>query len=118
LQGLRKDGRTIAILGDMLELGTQTRKLHEEIGSILVKTGVDRVFLKGSLSRSIAAGAIKKGFPKERIAYFDAPAEVLDSLRPFLKKDDWILVKGSRKMKMEVVAESIISVFDLKPQTV
>ena len=46
------------------------------------------------------------------------PEEVLGSLRPFLKKDDWILVKGSRKMKMEVVAESIISAFDLKPQTV
>ena len=71
LQGLRKEGRTIAILGDMLELGTQARELHEEIGSILVKTGVDRVFLKGPLSRSIAAGAMKKGFPEERIAYFD-----------------------------------------------
>ena len=71
LQGLRKEGRAIAILGDMLELGTQAQELHEEIGSILVKTGVDRVFLKGPLSRSIAAGAMKKGFPEERIAYFD-----------------------------------------------
>ena len=61
LQGLRKEGRAIAILGDMLELGTQARELHEEIGSILVKTGVDRVFLKGPLSRSIAAGAMEKG---------------------------------------------------------
>jgi UDP-N-acetylmuramoyl-tripeptide--D-alanyl-D-alanine ligase len=102
----------------MLELGAQARELHEEIGSILVRTGVEMVFLKGPLSRSIAAGAMKKGFPKERIAYFDAPAELLGSLRPFLRKDDWILVKGSRKMKMEVVAESIVSAFDLKPQTV
>jgi UDP-N-acetylmuramoyl-tripeptide--D-alanyl-D-alanine ligase len=115
LQGLRKKGRAIAILGDMLELGTQALKMHEEIGSILVKTGIDRVFLKGSLSRSTAAGAIKKGFPKERITFFDDPGEVLGSLRSFLKKDDWILIKGSRKMKMEVVAESIISAFDLKP---
>lgn len=118
LQGLRKEGRTIAILGDMLELGTQARELHEEIGSILVKTGIDRVFFKGPLSRSTAAGAMKKGFSKERIAFFDDPEEVLGSLRSFLKKDDWILVKGSRKMKMEVVAESIISAFDLKSQTV
>lgn len=115
LQGLRKKGRTIAILGDMLELGTQAQELHEGIGSILVKTGVDRVFLKGPLSRSTAAGAMKKGFPKERIAFFDDPEEVLTSLRSFLKKDDWILIKGSRKMKMEVVTESIISAFDLKP---
>src|SRR4030042_1041908 len=67
LQGLRKKGRAIAILGDMLELGTQALKMHEEIGPILVKTGIDRVFLKGPLSRSTAAGAMKKGFPKERI---------------------------------------------------
>ncbi|MBA4422185.1 MAG: UDP-N-acetylmuramoyl-tripeptide--D-alanyl-D-alanine ligase [Syntrophus sp. (in: bacteria)] len=115
LQGLRKKGRTIAILGDMLELGTQAQELHEGIGFILVKTGVDWVFLKGPLSRSTAAGAMKKGFPQERIAFFDDPEEILASLRSFLKKDDWILIKGSRKMKMEVVTESIISAFDLKP---
>ena len=77
LQGLRKEGKAIAILGDMLELGTQAQELHEETGAILVKTGVDHVFLKGSLSRSTAQGAIKKGFPGERIAFFDTPEEVL-----------------------------------------
>jgi UDP-N-acetylmuramoyl-tripeptide--D-alanyl-D-alanine ligase len=118
LQGLRKKGRTIAILADMLELGVQAHQLHEEIGSILAKTAVDRVFLKGPLSRSTAAGAMKEGFSEERIAFFDDPEEILGSLRSFLEKDDWILIKGSRKMKMEVVAESIISAFDLKPQTV
>ena len=61
---------------------------------------------------------MKEGFSEERIAFFDDPEEILGSLRSFLKKDDWILIKGSRKMKMEVVAESIISAFDLKPQTV
>jgi UDP-N-acetylmuramoyl-tripeptide--D-alanyl-D-alanine ligase len=118
LQGLRKKGRTITILADMLELGAQAHPLHEEIGSILAKTAVDRVFLKGPLSRSSAAGAIKEGFPKERITFFDDPEEIIGSLQSFLRKDDWILIKGSRKMKMEVVAESIISVFDPKPQTV
>jgi UDP-N-acetylmuramoyl-tripeptide--D-alanyl-D-alanine ligase len=115
LQDLRREGRAAAILGDMLELGAQARELHEEVGGLLVKTGVDRVFLKGALSRSTAAGAIKNGFPKEGIAFFDDPEEVLASLRSFLKKDDWLLIKGSRMMKMEVVAESIISQFDLKP---
>jgi len=115
LQDLRREGRAVVILGDMLELGAQARELHEEVGGVLVKTGVDRVFLKGVLSRSTAAGAMKNGFPKEGIAFFDDPEEVLASLRSFLKKDDWLLIKGSRMMKMEVVAESIISQFDLKP---
>lgn len=115
LQDLRRDGRAAVILGDMLELGVQARELHEEVGGLLVKTGVDRVFLKGALSRSTAAGAVKNGFPEEGIAFFDDPEEVLASLRSFLKKGDWLLIKGSRMMKMEIVAESIISQFDLKP---
>jgi murE/murF fusion protein len=118
LQDLRREGRAAVILGDMLELGAQAQELHEEVGGLLVKTGVDRVFLKGALSRSTAAGAVKKGFPKEEIAFFDHPEEILASLRSILREDDWILIKGSRKMKMEAVAEAIISAFDLKPQTV
>jgi UDP-N-acetylmuramoyl-tripeptide--D-alanyl-D-alanine ligase len=115
LQDLRRGSRAAVILGDMLELGPQARELHEEVGGLLVKTGVDRVFLKGALSRSMAAGAIKNGFPQEGIVFFDHPEELLATLRSSLKKDDWLLIKGSRMMKMEVVAESIISTFDLKP---
>lgn len=115
LQGLRKEGRSIVILGDMLELGEQAAALHEKVGGLLVKTGVDRVFLKGAFPRSTAAGAMKSGFPAEGITIFDNPEELLDPLGSFLKKDDWLLIKGSRMMKMEVVAESIISQFDLKP---
>jgi UDP-N-acetylmuramoyl-tripeptide--D-alanyl-D-alanine ligase len=115
LQDLRREGRAAVILGDMLELGPQAQELHEEVGGLLVKTGVDRVFLKGALSRSTAAGAIKNGFPREGIVFFDHPDEVISPLLPSLKKDDWLLIKGSRMMKMEVVADSIISTFDLKP---
>jgi UDP-N-acetylmuramoyl-tripeptide--D-alanyl-D-alanine ligase len=115
LQNLRREGRAAVILGDMLELGPQAQGLHEEVGGLLVKTGVDRVFLKGALSRFTAEGAMKKGFPLEDIAFFDGPEELLTTLRSFVKKDDWLLIKGSRMMKMEVVAESIISTFDLKP---
>jgi len=118
LQGLRKKGRAVAILGDMLELGRRAEELHEEIGALLVKTGVDRIFLKGDLSRSMAAGAMKEGLSEERIAYFDDPEELVAPLRSFLKKGDWLLFKGSRKMKMEEAAEGIISAFDLKSQTV
>ena len=63
LQGLRGAGSAVAILGDMLELGGEAEELHEEIGTILAETGVDRVFLKGTLSRSTAAGALRKGLP-------------------------------------------------------
>jgi len=117
LQELRRRGAATAILGDMLELGERAEELHEEIGTLLTKTGVDAVFLKGTLTRAMAAAAIRGGLPAERIVFFDDPRQVIDHLRLHLKKDDWILIKGSRKMKMEEVAEALIEAFDRKPQT-
>ena len=79
---------------------------------------MSHIFLKGSLTKALAAGAIRRGFPADRITFFEAPEEVSSYLRSRPKKDDWILIKGSRKMKMEAVAEKIIAAFDLRPQTV
>jgi len=118
LQGLRGNGKAVVILGDMLELGERSEEWHEEIGALLADTDIQDLFLKGSLTKALAAGAIRMGFPAERIAFFDDPQQVVSSLRSRLKKGDWVLIKGSRKMKMEAVAENMIAAFDLKPQTV
>jgi UDP-N-acetylmuramoyl-tripeptide--D-alanyl-D-alanine ligase len=118
LQGLRGNGDAVVILGDMLELGEQSEALHEEIGTLLADANIHELFLKGELTKALAAGAIRRGFSAERITFFENPEEVVASLWRRLKKDDWILIKGSRKMKMEAVAEKIIAAFDLKPQTV
>jgi UDP-N-acetylmuramoyl-tripeptide--D-alanyl-D-alanine ligase len=115
LRGLRGRGRAIAVLGDMLELGAQAGRLHEETGALLAESGVETVFLKGEFARFTAAGAIQKGFPEERIAFFTEPEAVIARLKSDLKKGDWILIKGSRKMKLEAVAEAVISVFALRP---
>jgi len=118
LQGLRGNGKAVVIMGDMLELGERSEEWHEEIGALLANTDIQDLFLKGSLTKALAAGAIRMGFPAERIAFFDDPQQVVSSLRSRLKKGDWVLIKGSRKMKMEAVAENMIAAFDLKPQTV
>ena len=118
LQGLRGSGGAIAILGDMLELGERSEALHQEIGTLLADANIHDLFLKGSLTKALAAGAIRRGFPAERITFFEDPEKVVSSLRSRLKMGDWILIKGSRKMKMEAVAEKIIAAFELKPQTV
>ena len=118
LLGLRGDGDAVVILGDMLELGAQSAALHAEIGELLAEAGIRDLFLKGSWTEAVAAGAIRRGFPAERIAFFKTPEEVVSALRSRLKEGDWILIKGSRKMKMEAVAEKIIAAFDLEPQTV
>jgi UDP-N-acetylmuramoyl-tripeptide--D-alanyl-D-alanine ligase len=118
LRDLRGKDRATVILGDMLELGAKAGELHGEVGELLSETGIDRVFLKGAYSRSTAEGAIKKGLPGEAIVFFDHPDEVIALLRSYLKEGDWILIKGSRMMKLETVAEAVISAFDLTPQRV
>ncbi len=118
LRGLRENGDAVVILGDMLELGAQSAALHGEIGELIAEAGIRDLFLKGSLTEAVAAGATRRGFPAERITFFREPEEVVSGLRTRLKKGDWILIKGSRKMKMEAVADKIIAAFDLEPQTV
>ena len=115
LQGLREQGRAFAILGDMLELGERAEELHEELGRSVPEAGIDHLFLKGTLSRCTAAGAIQRGLSREQVTLFDDPQTVVTDLKSRLRKGDWILVKGSRKMKLEKVAEAIIAAFDLKP---
>lgn len=118
LQGLRGTGQAVAILGDMLELGERSEEWHEEIGALIANMDIQDLLLKGRLTKALAAGAIRMGFPSERVAFFDDPGQMVSSLRPRLKKGDWVLIKGSRKMKMEAVAEKLIAAFDRRPQTV
>ena len=73
-------------------------------------------FPKGSLTGFWRRGHSAR-FPKEEITFFENPEDVVALLNSRLTPGDWILVKGSRKMKMEAVAEKIIEAFDLKPQT-
>ena len=118
LQELRGSNSAFAILGDMLELGEQAEELHDGIGTFLAQAGIGDLYLKGSLTRALAAGAIRGGIKAERITFFDDPDQVVASLETRLKPGDWILIKGSRKMKLETVAEKIIAAFDQKGQTV
>jgi len=108
LQEVRGEGKAIAILGDMLELGKAAKKWHREIGAIAAAGTINFLFLKGNLVRCLAEEAIKSGFPRESVTFFEKPEEVVSRLRPLLEKGDWVLVKGSRKMKMDAVAEEII----------
>lgn len=111
LKELRKQHRSVVILGDMLELGEQARDLHESIGRLLADTGIDVVFLRGSFSQATAAGALKGGLSDNQLLTDRTSAEIVTYLKSFLKEDDWVLVKGSRRMKMEKIVQDIIKTF-------
>jgi UDP-N-acetylmuramoyl-tripeptide--D-alanyl-D-alanine ligase len=105
---LHGEKKAIAVLGDMLELGETAERWHDEIGSIVAESAIDFLFLKGPLTKFLARGATRNGFPNEKIVFFDNPSEVAVQLSRIVDHGDWILVKGSRKMKMEAVADAII----------
>jgi UDP-N-acetylmuramoyl-tripeptide--D-alanyl-D-alanine ligase len=111
LQKLRADRRGTVILGDMLELGEQAEVWHEEIGGLLASTGVERLFLQGNFSRMTAAGAEKKGLSRARIFFPSSPEDIVAELRLSWQKGDWLLVKGSRAMKMDEIVKRIIAEF-------
>ncbi len=111
LQKLRADHRGTVILGDMLELGEQTEAWHEEIGGLLATTGVDRLFLRGAFARMTAAGAKKRGLSPACIFFPATSEDIVAELRSSWQKGEWLLVKGSRAMKMEEVVKGIIAEF-------
>jgi UDP-N-acetylmuramoyl-tripeptide--D-alanyl-D-alanine ligase len=107
---LKEQGRGIAVLGDMLELGESSAILHEQIGR-LAADSVERLYLLGEMADAVARGARTGGFPAASIFVAKSHGEIVDDALRFLRAGDCILVKGSRGMRMESVAEGIRSAF-------
>jgi UDP-N-acetylmuramoyl-tripeptide--D-alanyl-D-alanine ligase len=111
LQKLREGRRGTVILGDMLELGEETASWHEEIGGLVASTGVGRLFLRGAFARMTAVGAEKKGLSPASIFFPSTVEDIVSELSSTWQEGDWLLVKGSRAMKMEEIVTRIIAVF-------
>ncbi|MBQ4145379.1 MAG: UDP-N-acetylmuramoyl-tripeptide--D-alanyl-D-alanine ligase [Clostridia bacterium] len=100
-------GRRVACLADMLELGEISKTAHEQVGEFVVENGVDCLIAVGKEAKYIAMGAQKAGMNEDNIYVFEDKTALLGQLGRILKKNDVILVKGSRGMKMEQVADAI-----------
>jgi len=112
LSDLKGSNESIVIFGDMLELGKEAERLHEEIGKAIADTGAGNIFLKGGFSGAVARGAIEGGLREDHIYFAETPDRIMETLRLLLREGDWILVKGSRGMKMEEFVQAIIEEFD------
>jgi len=99
-------GRKILVLGDMLELGEKADMFHREAGEAIAAHPFDLVLTVGDLSKQIADGAIAGGFRKAKIKSFASSAEAGIWLKTELEKNDTVLLKGSRGMRMEKVLEA------------
>lgn len=96
----QKNGRKFAVIADMLELGSQTEKLHSELGEYISELRLDGVFCYGNLTR-LTADQVK---PSQ---HFDSKDELIAALKQKLAKGDWVLVKGSNSMGMKDVVDKL-----------
>jgi UDP-N-acetylmuramoyl-tripeptide--D-alanyl-D-alanine ligase len=102
LEDMQIKGRKILVMGDMLELGAQAAFLHRQAGRLAARA-CDTFITVGSLSKLAAQSARDCGFRKGSIFSCDSCAQARELLYKEIlpRKDDIVLVKGSRRMKME-----------------
>lgn len=98
------DGRRVAVLGDMFELGEEAAALHREVGESAATSGVAWVLALGPNAEQTASGARDAG--AEAAAFDDAEA-LERALELGLRPGDWLVVKGSRGMRMERIVEYV-----------
>lgn len=102
------EGRKIAILGDMGELGLISEEGHARVGADAAAAGVDLLVCVGPLSRGTARAAEEAGLAADRIVCVDDAAAALAYARPLVDKGDAVLVKASHSVGLERVVEGLV----------
>ncbi len=107
LSEVAQNNRKIAILGDMLELGEKTDFYHREVGKEVTELSIDTLITVGRGGKIIAQSSKEKGMAEERVFSFEKNEKriLAKKLLNLTKPGDFILLKGSREMKMEEILE-------------
>lgn len=100
LQGLRKSGRAVAVLGDMLELGPTEAELHAQVGRAAAQLGMDRLITIGQRAQHISQAAQNSGLPSQHV---ETPEQAAQAVVAATEPGDVVLIKGSRGMALERV---------------
>jgi UDP-N-acetylmuramoyl-tripeptide--D-alanyl-D-alanine ligase len=100
------EGRRIAVLGDMLELGELATALHEDVGRYAVGR-VDILLGTGPLSVHTVRAAREAGIAADRSGHFDDRDSLTRQLKSTAVAGDLVLIKASRGMELEHVVEAL-----------
>ena len=106
LTRMKGASRGALVLGDMLELGPDAEEWHHRTGYKAGQAGLDRLFLHGVFADALRDGALEAGMPTDRILAGDI-SDISIALTQWLTPGDWVLVKGSRGMRMERVIAAL-----------
>jgi UDP-N-acetylmuramoyl-tripeptide--D-alanyl-D-alanine ligase len=108
LSEMKGTGRAIAVLGDMLELGDFSVEAHQHIGQRVKEFSIDFLLALGEEAPVLIESAIRHGLDSEKARIAESHTEVISILRKMIREGDWILIKGSRRMGMEKIAEGLM----------
>jgi UDP-N-acetylmuramoyl-tripeptide--D-alanyl-D-alanine ligase len=100
---LETDGRRIAVLGEMGELGAESERAHSEVGEATAALRIDVLIAVGAAGRGIAGAAQKAGL--ENSIAVDSVTDAAEHLAKIAAPGDLVLIKGSRSARMERVLE-------------
>lgn len=106
---VKPEARRYAVLGDMLELGTETENAHRELGFKVAELGIDFLITVGEAAKYIALSAKEAGMDENKITSFASGGEAGRFLQEKIKEGDLILVKGSQAIRLERVVKEIMA---------
>jgi len=100
--------RRLAVLGEMLELGAGSAALHEECGRAAARAGLSHLITVGGSSALVMAeAAVRAGMPASAVTHLASSDAAADAIVPMLRPGDVLLVKGSRGVRTDVVADRV-----------
>jgi len=106
LDAIETRGERRAVLGDMLELGPDSERFHEEVGRQVPSRA--HLYVAGSFAEAVERGARAVGLGPERIRRFSSVPEMAESVAKDARPGDLVLVKASRGMRLERVVERLV----------
>jgi UDP-N-acetylmuramoyl-tripeptide--D-alanyl-D-alanine ligase len=100
--------RRVAVLGEMLELGPESVRLHEECGRAAVRSKIDVLVTVGKESaRALGDAAVAAGLARGAVTHFADSTSAAEAVAALVQPGDVVLVKGSRGVRLERVVERL-----------
>ncbi len=109
LMAFPANGRRVAVLADMYELGDYARAAHEEVGRLASEQGVETLVAVGEMAEWVRAGAESASSQTPHVHTCATLAEAYEVLARVLTAGDVILVKGSRGMRTDRLARALVT---------
>jgi UDP-N-acetylmuramoyl-tripeptide--D-alanyl-D-alanine ligase len=102
--------RTVAVLGEMAELGIYSAESHDSMGRLVVRLNIDQLIVVGSGAKLIHMGATQEGSWDGESKFFESIDESFEHVRGMLRSNDIVLVKSSKSANLRHLGDKLMGV--------